>query len=89
MGATPKKQEKQISVGAFNQPKCNSHKKAEFVRNRSCQWNLSESITSYRPAQVLKGKPGPGTAGHKTRNFLVVFQFVISISMAFTINPIG
>jgi putative ABC transport system permease protein len=38
-------------------------------------------LSSYRPAEVLKGNPRAGAAGSRFRSVLVVFQFVISISL--------
>jgi putative ABC transport system permease protein len=38
-------------------------------------------LTSFRPAQVLKGKLTSGTATSTLRNALVVFQFTISIAL--------
>ncbi len=38
-------------------------------------------LSSYRPVNVLKGNLKAGVAGSRFRNILVVFQFVISISL--------
>src|SRR5262249_25679260 len=38
-------------------------------------------LTSFQPAQVLKGKLNPGNSSGRLRQTLVVFQFVIAIAL--------
>jgi putative ABC transport system permease protein len=38
-------------------------------------------LSSFRPAQVLKGNLKAGSANSRLRSFLVVTQFIISISL--------